>query len=188
MDILLGSKYASTPFFTEDKPSLIICTFYFVIQRIEKIKNFLPSKEKIAAKLKLYLEVVYIHSSRANRTAFSLVLGPSLITVYIRFPKWNSLRVLFHCSHFDRNEISFRMIYTPKWNPLRGNICACKFFIKAGLVDQKFKTKFLKTNVNIILVMAKRNFISGKLNFGSHVNTLGVNTYVYVCICVINSE
>ena len=25
-------------------------------------------------------------------------------------PKWNSLRVLFHCGHFDRNEISLRMI------------------------------------------------------------------------------
>ena len=25
-------------------------------------------------------------------------------------PKWNSLPVLYHCRHFDRNEISFRVI------------------------------------------------------------------------------
>ena len=25
-------------------------------------------------------------------------------------PKWNSLPVLYHCGHFDRNEISFRVI------------------------------------------------------------------------------
>ena len=63
---------------------------------------------------------------------------------------------------------------------MRGNICACKFFIKARVVEQKIKTQFLETNVNIIFVMAKRNFISGKLNFGSQVNTLTV--IIYVCV------
>ena len=126
-----------------------------------------------------------------QRKCFQFGSWSTLITVYIRFPKWNSLRVLFHCSHFDRNEISFRVIHTPKWNHLRGNICTCKYFIKARVIDQKIKRKFLKTNVNIIFVMAKRNFISGKLNFGSHVNTLSVNISVcvfFVCICVVNSD
>ena len=89
--------------------------------------------------------------------------------------------MFFHCSYFARNEIS---IHTPKGNHLKGNVCACEFFIKARIVDQKIKTKFLKTNVSINLIMAKRNFISGKLNYGSHVNTLGVNIYVCVFFCL----
>ena len=81
-------------------------------------------------------------------------------------------------------------MHTPKVNHLKGNICACGFFKKARIVDQNIKAKFLKTNVSIIFIMAKRNFISGKLNYGSHVNTLSVN--IYVCVfsvprCVINS-
>ena len=50
--------------------------------------------------------------------------------------------------------------------------------IKSRVVDQKINAKFLKTTVNIIFVMAKRNFISGKLNIGTHISTLSVNIYV----------
>ena len=41
-----------------------------MIQKIETIKNFLPSKEKIAANLKLYLEVVYMRFISCQKICF----------------------------------------------------------------------------------------------------------------------
>lgn len=42
----------------------------------------------------------------AKWNIFSFMSGQSLITVYLKYPKWNALRVLL-CSHFDRNNILF---------------------------------------------------------------------------------
>ena len=54
-----------------------------------------------------------------------------------------------------------------------------RLFHKSKDSCQKIKTKFLKTNVNRIFITAKRNFISGKLHFGTLVNTLSVNICVF---------
>ena len=47
-------------------------------------------------------------------------------------PELNSLRVLFHCGHFDRNEISFWVIKSllrkkPEMKSYEKNICACEY-------------------------------------------------------------
>ena len=57
------------------------------------------------------IEGVYLRCHLGRSEIFSfrcLVNFLSLFTWYK--PKWNSLRVLFHCGHFDKNEISFRLI------------------------------------------------------------------------------
>ena len=54
--------------------------------------------------------------------------------------------VLLHCSHLERNDISFRVIKcyannTPKWKErrhLKGNIFACEYFIKIKMVENLF--------------------------------------------------
>ena len=120
VDILLGSKYASTAFFTEDKPSLLICTFQFVLQRIEKLKNFLPSKEKIAANLKLYLEVAYMRFILCHRKCFH------------RFSKWNSLQVLFHYSHFDKWDFISGDTYSEMKSSERKHLCMQIFHKSKG--------------------------------------------------------
>ena len=62
----------------------------------------------------------------AKWNIFISVSAQSLVTVYMYIPKSNSLRVLFNCSHFGRNEISFRVIkYHVKWNHMKGNIYTC---------------------------------------------------------------
>ena len=43
-----------------------------MIQRIEKIKNFLPSKQKIADNLEMYLEVVYMRFPFVSKEMFSV--------------------------------------------------------------------------------------------------------------------
>ena len=59
----------------------------------------------------------YLHeiSFRVTWNIFSLVSGQSLIIAHRITPKWNSLVVLFHCGHFDRDEILFWVIM--KTNP-----------------------------------------------------------------------
>ena len=60
--------------------------------------------------------------------------------------KWSLLWLLFHCSHFDRDEISFRVIKcyvntTLKRNYPEGNISACKYFIKIKTVNENIRAK-----------------------------------------------
>ena len=43
----------------------------------------------------------------AKWNIFSSMPGQSLLTVYLKYPKWNASRVLFYCGHFDRNENLF---------------------------------------------------------------------------------
>ena len=50
-------------------------------------------------------------SFQAKWNIFVVVSGQVLITAYMIRPRMrNLLRVLFYCGHFDRNEISFRVI------------------------------------------------------------------------------
>ena len=71
--------------------TLLLNNLYFltcVIQRIKKIKNFLLSKHKIAAKLKSYLEVVYMRFHFGSTGILLVfVLGPSHIAVSMMCPK-----------------------------------------------------------------------------------------------------
>ena len=54
-------------------------------------------------------------SFRATWNIYILVSGQSLINAHRITAKWNSLMVLFHCGHFDRNENLFWVIM--KTNP-----------------------------------------------------------------------
>ena len=123
-----------------------------------------------------------------------LVSDQFLKIVYMYNPKWNSLRVLFYCGHFDRNEnfISGDKIlckHYPKWNHMKGNICTCvnknEWLLLNGpfISDQprnkiRFISPVMKSNVNRISFMVS-------WNFGSHVNTLLLNDY---CTKVLYSK
>ena len=70
-------------------------------------------------------------------------------TKYFQFGVWSILRNETHCAGVTSfrqkwNFISGDQCYvntTPKWNHSKGNICACKYFIKTKIVVQKIKTK-----------------------------------------------
>ena len=75
----------------------------------------------------------------------------------------------------------------PKWNNMKGNICACLYFIKTKIIGFYWMGRFswttpeakfhfvlpaMKSNINRISFMVGENFISGRFHFGSHVKTL----------------
>ena len=111
-----------------------------------------------------------------------LVSGQSLIiTVYITQPEMKliavviSLRSFWHELNFiSRDKMSCK--HYPKLNKIKGNICACLYFIKTKIIGfysiGRFsqttpETKFhsilpaMRSNVNRISFMVGWNFISG---------------------------
>ena len=68
-----------------------------------------------------------------------------------------------------------------KWNHMKGNICTCvnkndwlngPFISDHPRKEIYFISPAMKSNVNRISFMVGWNFVSGRLCFGSHVNTL----------------
>ena len=99
-------------------------------------------------------------------------------------PKWNLLRVLFHCGHYDRwsfisgDKISCK--HYPKWNHMRGNINACIYFIKTKMIGFYRMGRFSRTTletkfhfisaakkyiyIHITFFMVYSNFISARFH------------------------
>ena len=62
-------------------------------------------------KTKMHLWGGWLHEFRSGEiNFFNSVSNQPLITIYMKYPEKNSLRVSFHCRHFDRNKNSFRVI------------------------------------------------------------------------------
>ena len=117
--------------------------------------------------LKNILEGVYMRFHFGRNEIFSircLVSDQFLKIVYMYNPKWNSLRVLFYCGHFDRNEnfISGDKIlckHYPKWNHMKGNICTYVNKNEWLLLNGPFISDQPRNKIR------KQNFFYGELKF-----------------------
>ena len=99
--------------------------------------------------------------------------GQSLITFYVKYPEMKLIAAVISLRSFwqkwDFISVDKCHVNTPpKWNPSERNVCACKYFIKIKIADQKIKRKkkkfillAMKTSANRVDFVAKRNFISG---------------------------
>ena len=104
----------------------------------------------------------YLHDTTRNETHCGCHFIAVIVTNFISCDK-------ILCKHY------------PKWNYMKGNICACFYFIKTKMIGFHWMGRFFRNTWNEILPHFARNekyckqnlFYGGlKFHFGSHVNTL----------------
>ena len=108
---------------------------------------------------------------RAKWNIFNSVSGQSLNCFHEARRNETHYGVLFHSSFWKKlNFILGGKWYvntTGKWNHSKGNIYACKYFIKIKIIDQKIKNRFhFGSHVNTLCITANGNILdSGNLSF-----------------------
>ena len=89
-------------------------------------------------------------SFRAKLDNFISVSGQFLITVYMKYPEMKltagviSLQSFWQkCNFLSSDKISCK--HYPKWNHMKGNICACVYFIKRKMIGFYWTGRFSGT-------------------------------------------